>query len=47
MYIASHLALTVICYGPYSLEFLAMSDSGPFLVSVLYRSPSSFVYIFQ
>ena len=47
---ASHLAFTVISSGPLSLEFLAISVksiSGPFVVSVLYRSPSSSVYFFD
>ena len=46
IYVAGHLHFTVISSVPYSLEFLAISVSflfGQFVVSVLYRPPSSLV----
>ena len=44
IFIASHLSFQVISSGPYFLEFLALCikcTSGNFVVSVLYRPPSS------
>ena len=50
IYVAGHLPFKVISTGPHSLEFLAISVSlpfGQFVVSVLYRPPSSPVSFFD
>ena len=50
IYVAGHLQFKVISSGPHSLEFLAISVSSPFgqfVVSVLYRPPSSPVSFFD
>lgn len=50
IFIASHFSFQLISSGPHSLEFLALCVkhvSGNFVVSVLYRPPSSPVSFFD
>ena len=50
IYVACHLPFTVISSGPHFLQFLGISVSSPlgqFVVSVLYRLPSSPVSFFD